>query len=156
MHSLSHLLKLHKELDALFAEHQFALVRFEFALAQNLLLQYESRLLDHMSDEEVFLLPLYAERAPIEKGGDVKLFLSEHEKMRQHVRLFAESTELLKTDNRPERVLIELLDRESFYKRLCSHHDIREERILYPALDKVTTESERAALFARFAARSAV
>ena len=98
------------------------------------------------------MLPLYAEQAPTEKGGDVKLFLSEHEKMRQYVKLFTETTERLATESQPEKLLLQLLDRESFYKRLCSHHDLREGNVLYPALDGITTEAERSELFAKLAA----
>ena len=154
MNSFMELLEIHSELDALFAEHQYALLHFDFELALRCLCQYESLLEAHMSDEERVLLPLYAERADIEKGGAVELFLSEHEKMRRFVGLFAETTDRLATEAVPEPLVLTLLDREAFYRRLCSHHDIRESKVLYPALDKVTSEKERSDLFGRFSASS--
>ncbi len=153
MDSFLRLLDLHADLDAAFAEHQFALLHTEFGKALELLTAYETALLAHMDDEEKILLPLYTERAEIERGGSEKLFLDEHEKMRHLITLFRDATEELGKETKPERHLIRLLDREAFYKRLCSHHDIREENILYPALDKVTTAEERIALFERLTSR---
>jgi len=144
--SFAALLDLHAELDDVFAEHQFALLHFDFELALERLRDYERRLLAHMIDEEENLIPLYGQRAEIPKGGAPKLFIDEHEKMRAHVTLFAEETEMLRSEGRPEAKLLMLLDREAFYKRLCGHHDIRERETLYPVLDTVTDARERAAL----------
>ena len=154
MKSFSEFLKLHEQLDELFAEHQYALLHFDFSSALEKLMIYESALLAHMTDEEEIFLPLYAERATIGKGGAVKLFLDEHEKMRLLVAQFAEVTTRLQSESNPEPTILTLLDRESFFKRLCSHHDIREGDILYPALDGVTTMDERAAIFDKVAGRT--
>jgi hemerythrin-like domain-containing protein len=155
MSSLSDLLQIHAELDVLFLRHQYALLRSEFDLAFTLLESYERSLLAHMTDEEEYLLPLYIERADIQRGGAVDLFVSDHEKMREWLKVFANTAESLKTGEDREKLLLELLDRESFYKRLCSHHDIRESRFLYPALDAITTEDERSQLFKRFTSKPA-
>ncbi len=149
MRSFSDLLAFHTVLDELFAEHQYALLHFKFEEALEILKRYEADLFAHMLDEEEILMPVYEERAEIERGGGVKLFLDEHEKMRQHILLFKQTTAELMSDPNPEPTLIKLLDRESFYKRLCSHHDLRESGILYPALDGVTDEAERAEMAAR-------
>jgi iron-sulfur cluster repair protein YtfE (RIC family) len=154
MNSFAKILEIHTELDEMFLEHQYALLHFDFALALEKLERYESVLLAHMADEEDVLLPLYAERAVIGKGGAVKLFLDEHEKMRNFVRLFAEATASLQTDPEPEPTLLQLLDRESFYKRLNTHHDIRETDILYPALDVITSVEERAEIYKRISAHA--
>jgi iron-sulfur cluster repair protein YtfE (RIC family) len=151
MISFSELLVVHTRLDAMFEKHQFALLHFDFPDALEQLKQYEAVLYVHMSDEEEILLPLYAERVAIEKGGAVKLFMDEHEKMRQHVLLFKQTVEKLQTDPDPEKTLLMLLDRESFYKRLCSHHDLRESGILYPALDNITEMDERSEILGRLA-----
>jgi hypothetical protein len=144
--SFTSLLALHAELDNLFAEHQFALLHFDFDRALGKLRDYERRLLAHMVDEEEFLIPIYAERGEIPRAGAPKLFLDDHEKMRAHVSLFIETTESLQDEKEPEALVIRLLDREAFFKRLCGHHDIREREILYPVLDAVTDATERAAL----------
>jgi hypothetical protein len=36
-----------------------------------------------------------------------------------------------------------VLDSQTTFKRLCGHHDMRERKVLYPALDRLTTEEER-------------
>lgn len=154
MISFAKLLELHAELDDAFAAHQYALVRFDFDLALKRLREYESALIAHMLDEEKFLLPLYAERALIEIGGAVKFFLDDHDKMREWLKIFVDATQELKVSHEPEKLLIQLLDRESFYKKLCTHHDIREGKYLFPALDKITTDDERASLFKQFVGMS--
>lgn len=144
--SFATLLDLHAELDDLFAEHQFALLHFDFDQALGKLRDYERCLLAHMVDEEEYLIPIYAERGEIPRAGAPKLFLDDHEKMRAHLSLFIETTESLQGEKEPEALVIKLLDREAFFKRLCGHHDIREREILYPVLDAVTDATERADL----------
>lgn len=133
----------------MFFAHQCSLLRFDFGAALSLLERYESALLQHMQDEEDLLLPLYAQRAPAIKAGAPQIFLDDHSKMRGFVDLFKEQTAKLAVDPQPESVLLMLLDREAFYKRLCSHHDKREREILYPALDEITSEAEKTDLLAR-------
>ena len=146
MNSFSDLLEVHATLDELFARHQHALLHFEFDEALTLLQEYEAELLIHMRDEEEVLLPIYEEKAEVKPAGAAKLFIDEHEKMRAHVRLFAETVERLRTETPKEPLLIILLEREGFYKRLSAHHDDRERNHLYPALDAAVTPEERQAI----------
>jgi len=143
------LMEAHGRLDSLFFEHQKALLRFEFDTALALLGEYRDSLLAHMGDEERLLMPIYRERIKPEKGGNPALFLDEHEKMRAYVSLFIDTTAELRLQASPEKTLLNLLDRESFYKRLSSHHDIREREILYPELDSVMTRKELAETFSK-------
>lgn len=149
MKTFSDLLDLHRKIDEIFFAHQCSLLRFEFGAALSLLERYESALLRHMRDEEDLLLPLYAERAPTIKAGAPQIFLDDHVKMRGFVDLFKEQTAKLAAEPKPEAGLILLLDREAFYKRLCSHHDKREREILYPELDRMTSETEKLDLLNR-------
>jgi hypothetical protein len=145
MPSFSDLLEIHRELDACFAEHQYALLHFEFVRAGDLLRTYEAKLLAHMSFEEDVLLPIYG-RAETDRGGEAKLFLDEHEKMKNFIQMFFEALGELSRTNTPEPMLLKLLDREFFYLKLCSHHDNREAKYLYPGLDAVTSETEKTRL----------
>lgn len=149
MRNLSELLDLHKYLDEMFLAQQYTLLHFDFAEALSLLEQYETALLSHMKDEEEVLMPIYQERASVIKGGNAQLFLDEHAKMRGWVKLFKNEIARLAEEPKPEADLIQLLDRESFYKRLCSHHDKRETDILYPELDRITTDTEKVELLSR-------
>ena len=149
MKTFSDLLLLHRGIDDMFFAHQCALLHFEFGTALFLLERYESALLRHMRDEEEFLLPLYDKRCPATRAGAAKIFFDDHEKMRAFVKLFKEETAKLADNPRPETVLLMLLDREAFYKRLCSHHDRRESETLYPSLDEFTSEAEKRDLLSR-------
>ena len=140
---------LHRELDEMFYEHQRALLDFNFRGALERLADYESALLSHMCDEEELLLPLYAERAEIARGGARDFFILEHGKMRRHLAHFREQLPKLLTLPEPSRALLKLLDQETTYKHIVEHHDEREEKFLYPALERFTTEAERADLLRR-------
>lgn len=149
MRNLSELLALHNDLEEMFFEHQKKLLRFEFDEALVLLERYEKALLKHIEDENEHLLPIYATRGTIVKGGAVQMFLDEHEKLQNHIQLFKNEIANLNTDENPERKLLWLLEREAFYKKLCDHHDIRETNFLYPELDRITTEAEKIELLNR-------
>jgi len=45
--------------------------------------------------------------------------------------------------------ILRLLDRQATFKNLMEHHDQRETNILYPALDRVTPETERREILSR-------
>jgi len=147
MPSFNDLLELHKRLDALFLEHQRALLRMNVDRAEMLLIEYESELTAHMRDEEELMLPLYGERARIPVGGAVEIFCGEHEKLRQYLVLFKAELNKLKGASDLERAILFLLDSQHLFKRLLVHHDNREKRMLYPLLDEVTTADERASVF---------
>jgi hemerythrin-like domain-containing protein len=149
MTSFNEVLELHRELDERFFRHQVSLLDFNFRLALERLKIYESALLEHMRDEEEVLIPLYAERANPARGGAADFFLLEHEKMRRHLTHFREQLPRLVELPEPSRALLKLLDQETTYKHIVEHHDEREERHLYPALERVTTVAEREELLGR-------
>lgn len=149
MRKLSELLDLHKDLDELFFEHQCKLLVRDFDAALAILEQYEQALLKHIKDENENLIPIYAERGTIAKGGAVQMFLDEHEKLANHVVLFKEEIQNLNIETELERKLLWLLEREAFFKKLCDHHDIRETNFLYPELDRITSDEEKIELLAR-------
>jgi len=146
MDSFGELLEVHRDLDTVFRQHQHALLHFDLERAAELLRVYRGKLEQHMSFEEETLLPLYEERVKIERGGEVKLFIDEHEKMKNFVQLFIHATEQLSNESSQEDAVLTLLDREFFYLKLCSHHDTREARFLYPGLDAVMSAAERSDL----------
>jgi hypothetical protein len=49
------------------------------------------------------------------------------------------------------RSVIALIDREFKYKHLSEHHDLRERNVLYPWLNRITSEEERRALLTKCA-----
>jgi hemerythrin-like domain-containing protein len=102
-----------------------------------------------MADEEDVLLPVYSERAEFPVAGAPKLYFDDHAKMRSYIELFKQRTSEIAAETEIERALLQLLDREAFYLRLCSHHDRRESDFLYPILDDLLSEEERHKLLDR-------
>lgn len=139
----------HLLIDEMFFDHQKALLHFEFDKALTLLEMYQATLIRHMQDEELILLPVYAERSAFSSAGAPKLFFDDHKKMRSFVELFIEKTAELKQQPNIDKAILLLLDREAFYLRLCSHHDKRETDFLYPILEEILTDFEKRDLLSR-------
>lgn len=146
---IRNLKRLHDLIDAMFFDHQKALIHFEFEKALTLLETYEAVLLRHMQDEELTLLPVYAERAVVSGAGSPKLFFDDHAKMRSYVEVFKQKTSELRSEPDVDRALLHLLDREAFYLRRCSHHDKRETDFLYPLLEQLLSDDEERALMSQ-------
>jgi iron-sulfur cluster repair protein YtfE (RIC family) len=147
MKSFNDLLRLHRQLDELFLEHQRALLRLDFKAATAALEAYETELFAHMRDEEELMIPLYRERANAPVGGAAEIFIGEHDKLRQYLVLFKEEMGKLESEEDLERGVLFLLDSQHLFKRLLVHHDNREKKMLYPLLDEITTDAERESLF---------
>jgi hemerythrin-like domain-containing protein len=141
--------RVHLLLDDIFLDHRKALLHFEFEEALTLLEMYESILIRHMQDEELVLLPVYAERAEFSGAGSPKYFFDDHTKMRSYVELFKEKTAGLERELNIDKALLQLLDREAFYMRLCSHHDKRETDFLYPILEQILSQDEERELMSQ-------
>jgi hemerythrin-like domain-containing protein len=153
MKSFNDLLLIHRQLDAQFLEHQRALIRGNLVVALSHLEQYEKRLLDHIKDEEEILLPIFETRVTPAVGGTAEIFRNEHIKIRDYVALLkAEVPKLSKAKDR-EQAVIFMLDSETTFKRLMVHHDNREHKFLYPLLDEVTSEAERAEIFQKLSSQ---
>ena len=143
------LLRVHERLNELFLRHQEALLEQDIARARERLAVYEQELLAHMRPEEDILLPVYA-RAGAIPGGPIELFLGEHRKMREFLERFRMALAELEAHpaDRRRRIL-RLFDEQTMFKHLVEHHDLRERNILYPTLDRITTEAERRELLRR-------
>jgi iron-sulfur cluster repair protein YtfE (RIC family) len=135
--------RLHRSLEEILVQHQCALLHAEFEEALTRLTEYEAGLLAHMRDEENLMLPIYSERAEPRRGGGLELFLGEHRKMRQIIGKFRERVVDVSRSTDRDRSLIELLEFQTTFKHLAEHHNQREELILFPALDRVTSSRER-------------
>lgn len=144
--SIASLMSVHDELDAIFLEHQRALLHLDRSTALTALERYEDCLMRHMNDEEDKLLPIYSERCEFPAVGAPKLYLDEHEKMRAHTALLIGSTAALADADDIEKAVLRLLGHEAFYLRLCGHHDKREAEYLYPLLDAALSDDEKLGL----------
>ena len=143
------LLDIHKVLKEVFLQHQEALLDGNLVRAKERLAEFERRLLHHIWEEETLLLPVY-ERAGAIPGGPPVLFTGEHKRMQELLAGFKQTLSSLEQDpDSRKRGILWLLDRQATFKNLMEHHDQRETNILYPALDRVTSEAERREILSR-------
>jgi uncharacterized protein (DUF2249 family) len=102
---------------------------------------FSSGLRRHIAVEEQFLFPLFEERSGIAPGsGPTEVMRTEH---REIVRLLGE---ILRTIGDPAKLPDQA--RASFHEILEEHH-LKEEGMLYPAMDEVLTPEEGDALVSR-------
>ncbi len=128
------MMALHPALDGWFFAHQVALLDRDFARAAAALDGYRERLFRHAADEEQHVLPIYERLGGDATDAPLRLFLGEHQKMRDFVTDFARRVAALQAQP-DDRALLELLDREATFKNLAMHHDLRERNMLYPFVE---------------------
>ncbi len=136
------LLAQHEELDELFLLHQEALLDRDLNRARELLQQYRVLVATHIEEERSELLPIYASFGEAPRGADVELFHSEHEKILARLVQLEHSMERLAARSpQSTRDLIAIFDGESSFKHLMEHHDLRERRFFFPALESWCADS---------------
>src|SRR5437868_3942563 len=82
MSSLLVLMDHHKRLEAIFLEHQVALIGVDLDLARERLATWTAALFAHMQHEETKILPRYA-LLPRVRGGGVEFYTGEHQRVRE-------------------------------------------------------------------------
>jgi uncharacterized protein with PIN domain len=152
--SLEPLLDVHQAFDVAFLEHRVALMRGDLPSARQKFARFKAWLMKHLEDENTWVLPLYARSSSgFERSAGPDVFLGEHEKIQAHVNRIGRTLEALSDGARdPERRSVEclrLLDREKVLADLLEHHDLRERQFLYPALERLLSAEEKAALIER-------
>ncbi len=149
--SFSALLELHEGLAETFFRHQEALMLCDIDRAIEELKRHEANLFAHIQDEEELLLPIYQARTGKIPGGPLELFTGEHKKMKMFIGEFYETLSSLGAAEPSglRRSIIALFDRQFMYKHLSEHHDLREKNILYPWLDRITSDEERRRLLGK-------
>jgi hemerythrin-like domain-containing protein len=155
--SFIQLIKVHEWLDGLFLAHQTALLSLDIREAEGCLGIYEANLLLHIKDEEELLIPTYGAHVSDIPGGAVELFTGEHKKLLGFIGEFHEALTQLRCETNLElkHGIILLLDREAMYKGLLGHHHEREHNVLFPWLDRLTSETERKKLLEQCASLKA-
>lgn len=146
--------EVHQELSQLFFEHQKALMNRDLGKAVLFLSQYERDIQHHTGLEEEWLMPVYEERSEIRPGGDVANFVGEHSKILMFLERLKEKLAKTKVAREVTVELISLLDDESRFKELIRHHDEREERFLFPELDRVTNDKEKNLILLKMSERA--
>ena len=141
----------HAHLDALFLEHQTAVLDRDLTSARGALEAYVQALDAHMAEEEAHILPLYRARVPEQPGAQTQMFLDEHARIRLLLADLVKKVDgLCAGAVRPDpKAVLAFLDQETQFKGYMDHHDRRERAFLYPGLDSATSEEERDALLTK-------
>lgn len=129
----------HRALQKLILLHQQSLVSWKLEEAQGFLGDFEQELKKHIRVEDDLLFPLYCEMAPHPAGGAPEFFEIEHQKILWYLQRLSEKlNHLLSLPDSSERclLLIAIIEEESRFKHLMEHHELREENIMYPLLDR--------------------
>jgi len=127
----------HDRLDELFKTFQ-QLKRSDFAKAKEAFKDFKFGLQRHIVWEEDLLFPLWEEKTGMSEGGPTFVMRSEHRQIGQQLEVIHDKVAEQNPDSdQEEQVLLNLL----------GSHNMKEERVLYPSIDQVTSEEEREAVF---------
>lgn len=127
----------HDRLDELFKSFR-ELKRSDYPKAKEAFKQFKFGLQRHIVWEEDLLFPIWEQKTGLTEAGPTQVMRAEHRQIGAlledlHEKVKAQNPE---SDQQEERLLAVL-----------ASHNLKEERILYPAIDKVLEDSERTAIF---------
>ena len=125
----------HREIDSLFLDLRFK------ALAEyrGIFEEYDRRLERHIVWEETILFPALAEKNPMFKEGPIRVMLIEHKEIRQEKAAIIQA--LKKAD------LAGAKTHEKALASVLSHHNAKEEQVLYPACDRFLEDKDIESVF---------
>jgi regulator of cell morphogenesis and NO signaling len=127
----------HDRLDALFKSFQ-TLKRQDFAKAKSAWADFKVGLQRHIVWEEDVLFPLWEKKTGMTEGGPTFVMRLEHREIRECLEAIHRKVEAQDpASDQEEQALVDLLER----------HNTTEEQVLYPAIDRVTSEEERETVF---------
>ena len=127
----------HDRLDELFKTFQ-TLKRSDFAKAKEAFKAFKVGLQRHIVWEEDLLFPLWEEKTGMSEGGPTFVMRAEHRRIGEQLEAIHEKVAEQNPDSdQEEQALLDIL----------GSHNMKEERILYPSIDQVTTEAEREAVY---------
>jgi iron-sulfur cluster repair protein YtfE (RIC family) len=127
----------HDRLDKLFKTFQ-KLKRSDFAKAKEAFKAFKFGLQRHIVWEEGVLFPLWEEKTGMSEGGPTFVMRAEHRQIGQQLEAVHDKVGDQNPDSdQEEQALLDLL----------GTHNIKEERVLYPAIDQLTSPEERETVF---------
>jgi iron-sulfur cluster repair protein YtfE (RIC family) len=123
----------HDRLDALFQSFQ-TLKRHDVAKAKEAFKEFKVGLQRHIVWEEDLLFPLWEEKTGMSEGGPTFVMRAEHRRIGQYLEAIHDKV----MEQNPESD-----EEEQALLNILGSHNMKEERVLYPAIDQVTTQEER-------------
>lgn len=133
----------HDRLDAVLTDVSGKVDAGQMEPARKAFRVFDQGLSRHIRLEEELLFPLFEARTGI-RGGPTAVLRDEHREIQQALDIMREGLE----EGRAERFREGL----RFLRETLPEHNAKEERILYPATDRVLSDAERAFFLARLVA----
>ena len=127
----------HDRLDELFKTFQ-QLKQSDFAKAKESFKEFKVGLQRHIVWEEDILFPLWEKETGITEGGATSVMRTEHRQIGQHLEAIHQKVADQNPDSDQE---------EQGLLNLLGSHNMKEERVLYPGIDRVTSAGERETVF---------
>ncbi len=127
----------HDRLDELFKTFQ-KLKRSDFPKADEAFKEFKFGLQRHIVWEEDVLFPLWEKETGMSEGGATSVMRAEHRQIGLHLEAIQRKVAEQNSDSdQEEQALLNLL----------GSHNMKEERVLYPGIDRVTSAGERETVF---------
>ena len=127
----------HDRLDELFKIFQ-QLKRSDLAKAKEAFKEFKFGLQRHIVWEEDQLFPLWEEKTGMSEGGPTFVMRAEHRQIGKQLEAVHDKVAEQNPDSdQEEQALLDLL----------GSHNMKEERVLYPAIDQLTSAEERETVF---------
>lgn len=127
----------HDRLDELFKTFQ-KFKRSDFAKAKEAFKEFKVGLQRHIVWEEDLLFPLWEEKTGMSEGGPTFVMRKEHRQIGQQLEAIHDKVAEQNPDSDQE---------EAALLNMLGSHNMKEERVLYPAIDQVTSPEERETVF---------
>lgn len=127
----------HNRLDAIFK--QFQKKKYEsMAEARTYFKAFNNGLKRHIIWEEDVLFPMFEAKSGLREGGPTFVMREEHRRLGAYLERIHEKVRRADASSEDdEELLLEILE----------GHNLKEEQVLYPALDQMVTEEETAEIF---------
>ncbi len=127
----------HDRLDKLFKTFQ-RLKRSDFSKAKEAFMEFKYGLQRHIVWEEDVLFPLWEKETGITEGGATSVMRAEHRQIGPHLEAIHRKVADQSLDSdQEEQALLNLL----------GSHNMKEERVLYPGINRVTSAKVRETVF---------
>lgn len=127
----------HDRLDELFRTYQ-RLKRSDFPKAKEAFKEFKIGLQRHIVWEEEILFPLFEQKTGLFKRGPTEVMRMEHRLIKNYLEAIHDKVKVGNPDtDNDEELLLNTL----------SMHNEKEERVLYPAIDRSLNNGERAGVF---------
>ena len=127
----------HDRLDELFKTFQ-KMKRSDFTKAKEAFKEFKFGLQRHIVWEEDVLFPLWEEKTGMSEGGPTSVMRAEHRQIGQQLEaIHGKVADQNPDSDQEEQALLDLL----------GSHNMKEERVLYPAIDQLTSAEERETVF---------